>query len=232
MQPLSLPECKKLRLFRLLQYSDHPRSFSFWENVLPLLLIFQLLEKRQSMTENFSFEAIKEGNVGEYEALFRKYYPSMCVVAYRFVKNQAVAQDLVQDVFIRLWTKKREYATIPNLKTFLYVAVKNLCFNYIRDQKDTIDFQNVAILNLEDHFHNAMLEEETYRLITEAVDRLPAQSARIIRLALEGKQNKEIAELLGISVSTVKTLKYNAISTLRETLKGYFCLFVIILCQK
>lgn len=184
------------------------------------------------MTEDFSFAVIKKGNVGEYEALFRKYYPSMCAVAFRFVKDRAIAEDLVQEVFIRLWTKKENYTEIPNLKTFLYVAVKNLCFNYLRDKKNAVDFQDTAILNLEDHFHNYLIEEETYRIVTEAVNHLPSQSARIIRLALEGKQNKEIAELLGISVTTVKTLKYNAIATLRETLKGYFCLFLLLLCQK
>lgn len=184
------------------------------------------------MTGDFSFEIIRQGNAREFEALFRKYYPSMCVVAYRFVKDRSVAEDLVQEVFIRLWVKKETYTEIPSLQTFLYVAVKNLCFNYLRDKKDTVDYNNTAILNLEDHFHNYILEEETYRMISQAVDQLPAQSARIIRLALQGKQNKEIAEILNISVSTVKTLKYNAISVLRETLKGYFCLFVILLCQK
>lgn len=190
------------------------------------------LEIRNVIREDFSFEAIKGGDAEEYEALFRKYYPSMCVVAFRFVKDRAVAEDLVQDVFIRLWTKKEDYASIPSLKTFLYVAVKNLCFNFLRDKKNTVDYQHSAILNLEDHFSNYLIEEETYRMITEAVNQLPLQSARIMRLALEGKQNKEIAELLGISVNTVKTLKYNAISVLRETLKGYFCCLVIILCQK
>lgn len=183
------------------------------------------------MTEDFSFEAIKAGDTAEFEALFRKYYPSMCVVAWRFVKDRTVAEDLAQDVFIRLWTKKENYTTIPNLKTFLYVAVKNLCFNYLRDKKETVDYTHSDILNVEDHFCNYLIEEETYRMISQAVNQLPAQSAKIIRLALEGKQNKEISELLGISVNTVKTLKYNAISTLRGVLKGYFCLFVILLCQ-
>lgn len=190
------------------------------------------MEIDKHIGEDFSFDAIKAGNTQEYESLFRTYYPSMCAVAFRFVKDRAVAEDLVQEIFIRLWMKKKEYESIPNLKTFLYVAVKNLCFNYLRDRKDVIDYQDTAILNLEDHFRSYLIEEETYRLIAEAIDRLPAQSARIIRLALEGKQNKEIAELLGVSVNTVKTLKYNAISVLRESLKGYFCLLVILLCQK
>ncbi|HCD91643.1 MAG TPA: RNA polymerase sigma-70 factor, partial [Odoribacter splanchnicus] len=48
--------------------------------------------------------------------------------------------DIVQDVFIRLWEKKAEYDKIPDFRTFLYVAVRNLCYNYLRDKKKTIDF--------------------------------------------------------------------------------------------
>lgn len=183
------------------------------------------------ITDNFSFGAIKNGNAKEFEALFRKYYPSMCAVAMKFVRDKVVAEDLVQEAFIRLWTKRGEYEAIPNLKTFLYVAVKNLCFNYLRDKKETIDYEAAGLENLEDHFKNYLIEEETYRMITEAVRQLPVQSARIITLALQGKQNKEIAEMLGISVNTVKTLKYKSISLLRESLKGYFCILAIILCQ-
>ena len=155
----------------------------------------------------------------------------MCAVAVKFVQDKTVAEDIVQEVFVRLWTKRKEYDTIPNLKTFLYVAVKNRCFNYLRDKKDTVDYESAEMANLEDHFRNHLIEEETYRLIAEAVEKLPPQSGRVIQLALSGKQNKEIAEILGVSVNTVKTLKYNAISVLRQSIKGAFCLFVIILCQ-
>lgn len=198
--------------------------------MLPKLL--SMPEIKENNTGEFSFESIKQGNISEYEALFRKFYPSMCIVAMRFVRDQAVAEDLVQEVFVRLWTKKAAYEQIPNLRTFLYVAVKNLCFNYLRDKKDTIDYTSREVVEQEECFRSAMLEEEAYRLVTEAVDKLPLQSARIIRLALEGRQNKEIAEMLGVSVNTVKTLKYNAISALRDSLKEHYCLLVIILCQK
>lgn len=58
---------------------------------------------------------------------------------------------------------------------------------------------------------------------------LPAQSARIIKMSMDGKQNKEIAELLGVSVNTVKTLKYNALSTLKRVLNDYFYLLVLLI---
>ena len=83
------------------------------------------------MNKEILFEDIKCGNLSAFEALFRQYYPSMCVIAGKLVANREVAEDIVQDVFIRLWEKKAEYDKIPDFRTFLYVAVRNLCYNYL-----------------------------------------------------------------------------------------------------
>ena len=72
------------------------------------------------MNKEILFEDIKCGNLSAFEALFRQYYPSMCVIAGKLVANREVAEDIVQDVFIRLWEKKAEYDKIPDFRTFLY----------------------------------------------------------------------------------------------------------------
>lgn len=184
------------------------------------------------MNAEIFFGEIRCGNIGAFEALFREFYPSMCVVARKFVEDREVAEDIAQEVFIRLWEKKEEYVSIPDLRTFLYVSVRNLCFNYLRDRKKTVGFQTVDIPEPESSFQERLLQEETFRLLSKAINALPLQSGKIMRLALDGKQNKEIAESLGISVTTVKTLKYNALKTLKVSLKGYFPIFLIILCRK
>ena len=97
------------------------------------------------MNKEILFEDIKCGNLSAFEALFRQYYPSMCVIAGKLVANREVAEDIVQDVFIRLWEKKAEYDKIPDFRTFLYVAVRNLCYNYLRDKKKTIDFSQIEL---------------------------------------------------------------------------------------
>ena len=81
-------------------------------------------------------------------------------------------------------------------------------------------------------FQEQLIQEETYRLISNAIAELPVQSGKIMRLALEGKQNKEISEILGIAVTTVKTLKYNALKMLKNSLKGYFPVLLYILFRK
>ena len=184
------------------------------------------------MNEETCYEKIKCGNVAVFEAVFREFYPSMCVVTRKYLTDKEVAEDIAQEAFVRLWERREFYESVPDLRTFLYVSVRNLCFNYLRDRKKTVDYTQVELPDGGATFAEQLIQEETYRLISKAISALPRQSGKIMRLTLEGKQNKEISEILGISVTTVKTLKYNALKMLKTTLKGYFPLLLFILYIK
>ena len=127
-----------------------------------------------------------------------------------------------------MWEKRESYdfKTTPDI--FLYVAVKNKCFDYLKKQKKMPIQNSSETADREYFFRNLVIEEETYRIVNEAIDALPVQSRRIIKLSLEGKQNKEIAEELGISTNTVKSLKYKAINVLRVALKDYYYLLLFL----
>ena len=75
-------------------------------------------------------------------------------------------------------------------------------------------------------FDLMVIEEEAIEALYSAIDRLPAQSARIMRLVVKGDKNQEIADQLGISVNSVKTLKYNALNILRKELTGSLLLLL------
>ena len=177
------------------------------------------------------FESIRQGNIDAYEMLFKKYYLSMCMIARRIVEDEDVAKDLVQEIFIRLWEKRETYDFRETADIFLYVSVRNKCFDYLRSLKNLPLQEGLSAAGNEYFFRDILIEEETYRIVMEAIDALPAQSGRIIKLSLEGKQNKEISENLGISVNTVKSLKYKAMDTLREVLKDYFYLLLVFLAE-
>lgn len=183
------------------------------------------------MSVRVTYDEIKGGDMKAFEALFQELYPSMCAVATRFITDKDAAEDIAQEAFVKLWEKREAYEDIPCLKTFLYVSVKNLCFNYIRDKKVTIDYTSPEAQSREAVFKDFLIEEETYRVIDNAVNALSPQSARIMKMCLEGKQNKEIAEVLGISVNSVKTLKYNALDVLRRTLKDYFYVLMLFMME-
>ena len=181
------------------------------------------------MNKEILFEDIRCGNLSAFEALFRQYYPSMCVIAGKLVANREVAEDIVQDVFIRLWEKKAEYDKIPDFRTFLYVAVRNLCYNYLRDKKKTIDFSQIELSDKQLSFQEQLIQEETYRLISNAIAELPVQSGKIMQISAGDRSS---ADQLGISVNSVKTLKYNALKMLKNSLKGYFPVLLYILFRK
>ena len=117
-----------------------------------------------------------------------------------------------------LLENQEKYNTIESIENFLFVSVKNEALNYLRG----IERENNRYARLENpeseepQIFNLFIEEETNQMLLTAIGQLPEQSARIIRLALSGLENKEISRLLDVSVNTVKTLKYSAIRKLRE----------------
>ena len=165
----------------------------------------------------------------ELENFIRKHYAALYTSALKFVKSEAVAQDIVQEIIIRYWENQEKYNTIESIENFLFVSVKNEALNYLRG----IERENNRYARLENpeseepQIFNLFIEEETNQMLLTAIGQLPEQSARIIRLALSGLENKEISRLLDVSVNTVKTLKYSAIRKLREHFqkKSYLGIF-------
>ena len=125
----------------------------------------------------------------ELENFIRKHYAALHTSALKFVKSEAAAQDITQEVIIRYWENQEKCHTIESV--------------------ENPETEEPQIFNL-------FVEEETNQMLLTAIGQLPEQSARIIRLALSGLENKEISRLLKVSVNTVKTLKYSAIRKLRE----------------
>ena len=139
------------------------------------------------------------------EIFIRKHYSSMCAVALRFIGSPDIAQDITQVV-------------IKSTDNFLYTMIKNEALNYLRGSQR--EKQHYNHLEVEEFEHpkvlNMLIEEEINQILIHAIDLLPVQSARIMRLILSGYENKEIAKVMGVSVNTIKTLKYSAIRKLRE----------------
>ena len=107
------------------------------------------------------------------------------------------------------------------VKAFLYTAVRNKALNELEHSKVVFEYAQKVIEKKKDSFfHDAVVEEETYRI-------LPDQMRAIMRLAMEGKKNAEIAEQLNVSVETVHTLKKIAYKKLRIYLKEYYYFLIL-----
>ncbi len=178
-------------------------------------------------------DILKNGDLAAFKLFFESFYPSLCLFANKYLKDRDVSLDIVQDAFIYLWNKKADFQSVNAAKSYLYQYVKNRSLNYLRDN-EIRKRKELKDLESEVYFRDNMIEEETYQIVSDAIRTLPPQGQRVIELSLDGLKNQEIADQLGISINTVKTIKLRAFAALRNELKdNIFILFVLqILSQK
>ncbi len=152
-----------------------------------------------------------------YYKLFQQFYSYLVLFAERRVENRKVAEDIVQEIFIKLWESKKQYNSLNGLKAYLYEAVGNCCNDYWKHRM--VEEKYTAFVLYEQKSQDFSIEqEEIYRELYTAISELPLRSREVILLYLEGKKNQEIAETLNLSILTVKTHKKNAFRYLRKRL--------------
>ena len=144
----------------------------------------------------------------ELETFIKEHYAPLCAVAVRFVGSPDVAQDIAQEVIIKFWEDQHNLQEINLIDNFLYTMVKNESLNYLRGQRrENERYNKLEMEESEDpKVLNLLIAEDTNQALINA----------IMRLVLSGYENREIAQIMGISINTIKTLKYSAIRKLRE----------------
>lgn len=151
-----------------------------------------------------------------FHALFREYYAALVLFALRFVESQEAAEDVVQDVFVKIWETKDELDRIENLPPYLYQMVRYRCLNHIRAQKLRLAPQSADDVENADDPTDSYIFEDSLRIVMSAVDQLPRACREVFLLHLQGYSAKEIAEKLSIASETVKKQKQIARKILRE----------------
>lgn len=169
---------------------------------------------------------IRAGDERALEQVFRSYYAGMCTFVRRFVHAPDIAEELVQDVFFKLWTKRETLAEIDALRTYLFRAARNTALNHLRRKKlETAWEEQEAArgeqLTLAATDDDASTDEVT-RAVNEAVNRLPMRCREIFLMSRQGGLTySEIATRLGISIKTVETQMGRALKLLRVSLASY-----------
>ena len=166
-----------------------------------------------------------------YHKLFQKFYCYLVLFAERRVENHKVAEDIVQEIFINIWESNKQYNSINGFKAYLYEAVSNRCADYWKHR--AVEEKYMAHVLYEQKLPDfSVQEEEILRELYAAIGELPQRSQEVILLSLEGKKNQEIAQLLNLSVLTVKTHKKNAFRYLKNRLQNLVLLVMIIQISK
>jgi RNA polymerase sigma-70 factor (ECF subfamily) len=169
-----------------------------------------------SQTDNFSF-------------FFIEWHPSLVYFIFKIVKEQAVAEDIAEDAFVVLWEKRNNFKNIKVAQAFLYSTARNASLNWLRYQKSSEKKTN-ALRDIADNKDRYILEEiihaEFIHELYTALNYLPAQCRKIFdMLYVEGKNNKEIAEELRLSINTIKAQRARGLSILRKKLAFVIIIF-------
>ena len=172
-------------------------------------------------------------NNKRFELFFNTYYEPVYLFSLKYVREEPVAQDIAQNVFVRLYEKRENFYAIEKAKSFAYTTAHNLCLNHLRHSQIAQKYISQREEEEEQNCLHEITYQETLRLLSFAISQLPPQTREIIQLGLEGNNNTEIADLLHISVNTVKSMKKSAYRRLREILgkeyRKYYCPFRFLL---
>ena len=165
---------------------------------------------------------LKEGDERAFQTLFRKYYSAMCHFASQFLNDSELAEEIVQDMFVKIWEKRAVLNIETSVKHYFFRSVRNHCLNQIQHEKIKKQYANKVLetaqheINTEQYY----LEVDLIRRIEKSIDSLPPKRKEIFRLSREqGLKYKEIAEILGISVNTIDNHIATAIKKLSIVLK-------------
>jgi RNA polymerase sigma-70 factor (ECF subfamily) len=170
------------------------------------------------------FEAIRLDDRQAFERLFREYYRPLTAYAFRFVRELPTAENIVQDVFLRLWQNRREIVITTSLEHYLFRSVRNHSLNQLDKARVRSGFLKMQMETESAHEDYAPFFPEPGLLdkIEAAISALPEKRQEIFRMAREeGLKYREIADKLNLSVKTVEAQMTLALKQLRESLKEF-----------
>lgn len=170
----------------------------------------------------------------EFEQLFKEHFKSLYAYAFTILKNEAIAEETVQNVFYKVWEKKVPEHIQTSLKAYLYKAVYHESLNYLKHQKIKAKYQVHVMHQTNNHNDQGasrkILVKELEEKLRQAMNALPQQCRTIFQLSrFEGLKYQEIADQLGISVKTVENQMGKALKQLRVKLIDYLPIFILAL---
>jgi RNA polymerase sigma-70 factor, ECF subfamily len=178
----------------------------------------------KNMLEVLFGRVVASGDYNAFRELFTHHYRALCNYAMRVVATRETAEEVVSDVFVKLWKNREQIEVHTSFQAYIYRAVRNQALDYLKlrvhrqNERESLD--NVQWnMSHADHFSPAeeLSFNEFYDHIEGCIQRLPRQCQVIFRLSREeGLRYRDIAERLDISVKTVETQMSRALKVLRE----------------
>jgi len=165
------------------------------------------------------FKRVERGEKKALNKLFEKYYVPLCHFVDTFIKEEAQTEEIVTDIFLMLWTKRKKLKISINFRAYLYSSARNSALAFLRKKK--VYFENIEDLQQEIHLHPEVLQKidcpELKIQVDKILEKIPTKSRKVLLMhRIDGFKYKEIAEKLDISIKTVENHMGKAIRILKE----------------
>ena len=175
-----------------------------------------------SLSDKHTIKEIHIDKLTDIKQLFDYYYRPLVLYAEEYLKDREAAEDVVQELFIKLWETKDLFKKCQDqIGAYLYVAVKNNCYTYLQKKKrlcytDEYDSIDIPVEKVAD------IDEERLDALMHVVEKLPNRTRLVVEdVMVRNMKYKEVAQELGISVNTVKYLLKEGVKRLRDHFSSF-----------
>lgn len=186
------------------------------------------------LKERILLDWLRKDKQNAFRELFDQYYSLLCAIAYHYVKDTSISQTLAEDALLSIWEKHEDITFTTSLKSYLMRSVRNKSIDYLRSSRleqtfiNIEEFGNYSFISDEEVFEKYLLAELEEK-IENAINTLPDESKSVFIMSrFEEKSYQEIADHLNISINTVKYHMKRALSLLRDELKDYLIVTIVL----
>lgn len=173
------------------------------------------------------FVELSQDKVEAYDAIFRNFYAPLVLFSNSFVGDRNSAEDIVSNVFCKLWIDRKKYKDVLYGKTYLFNSVKNSSIDFIRKNKKT------TIQSLDENLKIEVdecdiFEVELYTKLNNIISTLPTKCSDILKMKLDGMSDREISDQIGVKFETVRSHQKRGFILMRDKFNRSYTLFLFI----
>jgi len=181
-------------------------------------------------------QGFRQGREDCFNTVFERLYEALCMYGYKIVGERVVAEEWAERALMAVWERREQFQEFLSLRHYCYTVVRNGCFTWLRQQRavQESDLDAEILVDTELNRLQDIIRAETYRELHWAIEGLPAQCRRVLKLSyLEGMSIKQVAAALHMKAGTVKSQRNRGLLLLRKRLLSIFvvCCFLNFITQ-
>lgn len=179
----------------------------------------------------FVWEKIQQKEIKTFESYYKEHYKAFYVMAYKFLKDSVLAEEAVNDVFLKIWEDAANITIEISLKSYLYKAVINRSINVLQKaKKESQRYTGLDFVPDEGYELRQMEENELKTKLYNAISQLPEHCKKVFEMSrFDGLKQQEIADKLSISIKTVKNQITHALKEISKSMDYFLILIMLII---